>query len=150
MRGGDAPLHERAAFTCHAFVAGFDNRPAAATTYVPVCAYARDDAAVRARVVDYMRDTGLDPSLYQSICDGYANRPLFAGVGMQSWVARRRHEGSVRLTVYLATEAMRVHTPGIVPAPTADCSRPDATARSTTNDGPARSSTLGDVLALID
>ncbi len=152
MRGGDAPLRQRAAFTCHAFVAGGDDRAAAATIYVPVCAYARDDAAVRGRVVDYLHTSGLDPSLYQSICDSYANRPLHAGVGMQSWVARRRHSGSVRLTIYLGTEAMRVHAPGVVPAPTPDRSRPRAMAGSadSADGGGVKGSTLGAVLEFVD
>lgn len=120
MRGGDACLHERASFSCSSFVGERAERPAATTVYVPVCAYARDDAAVRARVVRYLGVHGFDPSPYAAIVDGYANRPLDAGVGMQSWLAFRRYQNRPRLTVYLGTEARRVFRPGEVPAPTED------------------------------
>jgi DMATS type aromatic prenyltransferase len=116
---GDVPLlHPRAAFTCSSFVQGSTERPVATTVYVPVCAYARDDARVLERVLKYLRDVGIDSSRYEAIVRGFANRPLQAGVGLQPWFAFRRH-GGVRITSYLATEAYHVHAPGTVPAPTA-------------------------------
>jgi hypothetical protein len=118
IRGSDEPMRERACFTCSAFAGERTDRPASITVYVPACAYALDDATVRSRVVDYMTKKGIDPRLYTSVIDGYANRPLDGGVGMQSWIAFRRYRGAVRLTVYLATEAQRVFAPGVVPAPT--------------------------------
>ena len=122
MSGGHARLKARAAFTCSSFAGEVHDRPLATTVYVPVCAYARDDARVRQRVRKYLVDQGGDPTLYDAILASYANRPLDTGVGMQSWVALRRHEEQVRLTVYLATEANRVFEPGEVPAPTGDYS----------------------------
>jgi len=124
MRGGDVQLKARAPFTCSSFVGERDDRPASTTLYVPVCAYARDDEAVRRRVHDYLTETGFDPSLYNSIVHGFANRPLDKGVGMQSWIALRRYQGHARFTVYLGTEANRVHPPGVVPAPTGERSIP--------------------------
>jgi hypothetical protein len=120
MRGGDERLHVRAPFTCSAFTEGHGARPAATTVYVPVCAYANDDAAVRERIRAYMVERDIDTRGYESLVDGYANRPLDAGVGMQAWFAVRKHHGETRFTVYLATEANRVHAPGTVPAPTAN------------------------------
>jgi tryptophan dimethylallyltransferase len=122
MRGGHDRLNARAAFTCSSFSGEADDRPAATTVYVPVCAYARDDESVRQRVRKYLVAQGGDPTLYDSMLASYANRPLKAGVGMQSWVALRRQEEQVRLTVYLATEAKRVFEPGEIPAPTGDYS----------------------------
>ncbi|HKO53195.1 MAG TPA: tryptophan dimethylallyltransferase family protein [Polyangiaceae bacterium] len=122
MSGGHARLNARAAFTCSSFSGGADDRPVATTVYVPVCAYARDDARVRQRVRKYLIEQGGDPTLYDSVLASYANRPLEAGVGMQSWVALRRQDEQVRLTVYLATEATRVFEPGEIPAPTGDYS----------------------------
>lgn len=122
MRGGHGRLNARAAFTCSSFSGDADDRPVATTVYVPVCAYARDDARVRERVRQYLVEQGGDPTLYDSVLAAYANRPLDAGVGMQSWVAMRRLDEQVRLTVYLATEANRVFEPGEVPAPTGDYS----------------------------
>jgi DMATS type aromatic prenyltransferase len=120
MRGSGERLNERAPFTCSSFVGRAIERPVATTVYVPVCAYARDDAAVLERVRAYMRRQGFDSSLYESIVNGFANRPLAEGVGMQSWIALRRFGTSARMTVYLATEARRIHAPGTIPAPTPD------------------------------
>jgi hypothetical protein len=122
MRGGHGRLHARAAFTCSSFIGDTGDRPASTTVYVPVCAYARDDARVQQRVKEYLVEQGGDPRLYDSVLAAYANRPLDAGVGMQSWVALRRHDEQIRLTVYLATEANRVFEPGEIPAPTGDYS----------------------------
>jgi hypothetical protein len=122
MRGGTGRLHARAAFTCSSFIGDAGDRPAATTVYVPVCAYARDDAQVQRRVRAYLIEQGGDPALYDSVLASYANRPLDAGVGMQSWAALRRHDEQIRLTVYLATEATRVFAPGEIPAPTGDYS----------------------------
>jgi hypothetical protein len=120
MRGGDERLTSRAPFTCGSFLEELDDRPAATTLYVPICAYARDDEEARLRVRDYLVGQGSDPALYEAILRGFATRPLDAGVGMQSWVAHRRYEGRARLTVYLGTEALERHAPGAVPAPTPD------------------------------
>ena len=122
MSGGEERLHARAAFTCSSFAGAADDRPQATTVYVPVCAYARDDERVHERVRSYLVNQGGDPKAYDAIVATYANRPLNEGVGMQSWIALRRHGGEVRLTVYLATEANRVFSPGEVPAPTGDYS----------------------------
>lgn len=118
MRGGAEPMAVRAAATCSAFIEGEDESPLATTVYVPVCAYARDDLVVRNRVNEYLLAQRMDARAYNALLDAFANRPLEAGVGMQSWVAFRRQHGRKRLTVYLATETHEIHAPGSVPAPT--------------------------------
>ncbi len=122
MRGGPDRLDVRAPFTCSSFVGEDHDRPASTTLYVPVCAYARDDSEARDRMRRYLKLKGVNPRQYCNMIDGYANRPLDAGVGMQSWMALRRYQDKARLTVYLGTEANRVHAPGEVPAPTLDYS----------------------------
>jgi hypothetical protein len=117
MRGGDRFFYARSPFTCSAYTSEQHERPVATTVYIPVCAFATDDAAVKRRIREYMLEEGLDPSQYERIVDGFANRPLEAGVGMQAWFALRRYRGKARFTVYLATEANHVHQPGTVPAP---------------------------------
>jgi hypothetical protein len=118
MSGGEEPLIARAPFTCSAFAGERSQRPTSTTVYVPVCAYARDDDAVRNRVAEYLSENGIAPGLYSSIIDGFANRPLDSGVGMQAWIALRRYRGRALVTAYLATEANQVYAPGCVPAPT--------------------------------
>src|SRR5690606_18722409 len=122
MRGGDERLNARAPFTCSSFVGERAERPVATTLYVPVCAYARHDAEAKERVRRYMEEKGVDSRQYCALVDGFADRPLDAGVGMQSWIALRRYRGVARLTVYLGTEANHVYEPGEIPAPTEDMS----------------------------
>jgi DMATS type aromatic prenyltransferase len=120
MRGSDQRLTARAPFTCSSFVGTQRNQPVSTTIYVPVCAYAQDDAAVLDRVRNYMDERQMDSSAYESLVWGFANRPLAEGVGMQPWIALRRIDAVTRMTIYLASEANRVHAPGTVPAPTED------------------------------
>jgi hypothetical protein len=118
MGGGARRFKDRATFTCAAFVGGADERPSATTQYVPVCAYALDDLEVEQRVSSYLLSQQMDDTPYRRVLSGFANRPLDAGVGMQSWVAFRRYRGVPRLTVYLGSETHRVFSPGTVPADT--------------------------------
>jgi DMATS type aromatic prenyltransferase len=120
MRGSGERLQERAPFTCSSFVGPERDHPASTTIYVPICAYANDDAAVLDRVRTYMDERHMPSSVYESIVWGFANRPLTEGIGMQPWIALRRFDDVMRMTIYLATEANRVHRPGEVPAPTPD------------------------------
>ncbi|HVW28819.1 MAG TPA: tryptophan dimethylallyltransferase family protein [Polyangiaceae bacterium] len=110
----------RSAVTCSSFVGGRDERPAATTLYLPVCVYARDDAVVKCRVNDYLARNAIDAALYNRIIDEFADRSLESGIGMHSWIAFRRHQQRERTTIYLATEANRIHPPGAIPAGTAD------------------------------
>lgn len=120
MGGGARRFKDRATFTCAAFVGGDDDRPSATTQYVPVCAYALDDLEVEQRVSSYLVSQQMDSAPYRRVLSAFANRPLHAGVGMQSWVAFRRYRGVPRLTVYLGSEVGRVFAPGTVPAGTID------------------------------
>jgi DMATS type aromatic prenyltransferase len=120
MSGGAEILNARAAFTCSSFIEGSERHPFATTLYVAVCAYARDDHAVRERVTNYLLDQGDDARAYGSVLDGFADRDLAHGVGLQSWTAFRRQGSSTRVTLYLASEARRIFAPGSVPAPTGD------------------------------
>lgn len=137
VSGGAPCFLLRPPFTCPSFVSGgpldpdgadgpeapegtaapdLDDRPAETTLYVPVCAYAQDDAVVHERISGALRARGIDPALYQNVLATFANRPLADGIGMQSWVAMRRQRGRLRLTVYLSTESRKVYPPGSVPA----------------------------------
>jgi hypothetical protein len=118
MGGGAERFRARATFSCAAFVEGDAERPAAVTHYVPVCAYSENDAVVEERVGAYLSEHGLAADPYRSMLRAFANRPLDAGVGMQSWVAFRRYQNVPRLTIYLGSEARKVHAPGSVPART--------------------------------
>jgi len=118
LSGDVARFTARATFTCAAFVEGEDALPPATTHYIPVCAYAETDAVVRDRVAKFMLENGLDDAPYRRTIASFAQRPLAAGVGMQSWVALRRWNGEPRLTVYLGSESRTVFAAGSVPAGT--------------------------------
>jgi hypothetical protein len=118
MGGRAGRFRQRAIFSCAAFVGGAEPRPSAITQYVPVCAYAADDLEVEQRVSTYLTAHGLDDAPYRRALAAFANRPLDAGVGMQSWVAFRRYRGVPRLTVYLGSETRCVFPAGSVPAGT--------------------------------
>ena len=122
MRGGDGPLAVRAAASCSAFTAEVgDGGPDATAVYVPVCAYAHDDGVASERLRAYMLSRSVDPSAYDRMLGAFANRPLWSGVGMQSWFSVRTADGAPRFAVYLATELRRVFQPGTVPAPSTAC-----------------------------
>jgi hypothetical protein len=126
MGGGAQRFRERATFTCAAFVGGQDDRPSAATQYVPVCAYALDDLEVAQRVSSYLQAHDTDDGPYRRVLAAFANRPLDEGVGMQSWVAFRRYKGVPRLTIYLGSETRCVFPVGSIPAGTRDHLRFDS------------------------
>jgi DMATS type aromatic prenyltransferase len=119
MAGGDAPMSARAPFTCHSFTSERPER-ATVTAYVPVCAYAHDDAVVARRFIEHLDELGIDSSLYRHSVLATAPRSLEAGVGLQSWIALRQDRPRPRHTVYIATEARRLFPPGTVPAPSGD------------------------------
>jgi DMATS type aromatic prenyltransferase len=129
MAGGARRFRKRATFTCAAFVGGQDHRPSASTHYVPVCAYALDDAEVEQRVSSYLQAHDMDDGPYRRVLAAFANRRLDQGVGMQSWVALRRYQGVPRLTVYLGSEARCVFPVGSVPGGTHDHMRFDSAAQ---------------------
>jgi DMATS type aromatic prenyltransferase len=119
-------LAKRASFTCAAFVEGQD-RPSSITLYIPICAYAKDDRVIRDRVAGYLRAHGMDAAGYERLINHFSNRPLEAGVGMQSWIAIKRDPSNPEFTVYLSTEAYSVYPPDSVPA--------DSTSRSVFSSG---------------
>lgn len=118
VSGGTQCFSSRATFSCAAFTEDGDGLPPATTHYIPVCAYADNDAVVEQRVAKYLVDNRLDDAPYRRALRGFADRPLEAGVGMQSWVALRHWDGAPRLTVYLGSESRTMFPTGTVPAAT--------------------------------
>jgi pyrroloquinoline quinone (PQQ) biosynthesis protein C len=107
----------RGLFTCLSFVGAHGNRPAAVTTHFPINGYARNDLAIRERVLACLEDLGLPLDVYARALEVFANRPLEAGVGLQSYVSFRREDRYPRVTVYLSMEAYRPGTVAPASAP---------------------------------
>jgi DMATS type aromatic prenyltransferase len=90
--------------TCLSFVQG-SARPNFATVHFPVRAYADDDKVIKDRVLRYLPPAGIAP--YARTLAAFAQRPLTAGIGMQTYVSLRiskEMSTEKRLTVYLAPE----------------------------------------------
>jgi DMATS type aromatic prenyltransferase len=79
------------------------DRPNTATIHFPVRSYADDDLEVYGRMRNFLE--GSDLELYERALASFVNRPLSAGVGLQSYVAVRLHPGAQRTTLYLSPEA---------------------------------------------
>jgi hypothetical protein len=116
IAGGEDRLQARAPHTYSAFTSeSEDPRPDSTSLYIPICAYARNDEETRKRVRNYLAQRGdIDPDLYDSIINGFANRPLEAGVGMLVWSSIRRQRGRARFHIYLAPEAYSIQAPGTI------------------------------------
>lgn len=120
--GENGVLPGRPPATCLSFIDGADERPAAATHYFPVNGgYAVNDAAVAARIRSYLTSTGASTEAYDQCLAAAAERPLDAGIGIQSYAAIRREKKGVRLTTYFALELFepgKIATASPRPAPT--------------------------------
>jgi DMATS type aromatic prenyltransferase len=100
--------------TCLAFTEKDRKRPAAATVHFPVNGYATNDAIVQSRVVAYLAKIDLPAKPYTELLARFAQRPLEAGIGLQSYVSLRYEKEKSRVTVYLPLE---VFEPGAVDRP---------------------------------
>lgn len=105
MGNSYGPFEARPVQTCLAFTSGSDS-PTSGTVYFPVRAYADSDLEVRERVLGYIHAEGAP--IYRAALEGFANRPLENGVGMQTYVSLRQAPGGRRLTVYLSPEVYAV------------------------------------------
>ncbi|MGN6110330.1 MAG: iron-containing redox enzyme family protein [Kofleriaceae bacterium] len=110
MLGHEGPYVARPLVSCWAFAGGAE--PSGATIYAPVAYYARDDHEVRTRVHRWLDKLGLSASRYDRCLQGFAGRPLDAGVGMHSYVSFKRDRGVPKMTFYLAPEAYQTFPPG--------------------------------------
>lgn len=84
-------------------------RPNAATIHFPVRDYATTDLEVYRRIRSFLTRDELVH--YERAIAGFTNRPLAAGLGMQSYVSVRLHSGPRHITVYLSPEAYRIEPP---------------------------------------
>lgn len=93
----------RSVLTCLAFTSDDDERPSSVTLHVPVRCYSRNDEESMERI-RFLQEPRAQAMLKQAV-HALAHRPLAAGTGLIQWASMRRHDGRVRTTFYLATEA---------------------------------------------
>ncbi len=117
MTGGMEIFSKWNLISCTAFTEQDESAPQTITTYVPMFAYAHDDDEAYHRIIKYLTNQNLSPTLYRNMIDCYKNRELSAGVGMQNWISlQRRSDNKMRWTVYLAAELLKVFRPGEIPS----------------------------------
>lgn len=84
-------------------------RPTSATIHFPVRSYADNDLEVFQRLQEFMAPDEME--LYSRALTCFTPRPLAAGIGLQSYVSVRLHDGPRHVTVYLSPEAYQVEAP---------------------------------------
>jgi DMATS type aromatic prenyltransferase len=116
MSDRQEPLSARPIFSCLAWASG-DSRPTG-TIYLPIAAYAPNDAVARNRIRDYLQRRGIPTRKFDTVMRDFANRPLEEGVGMLSYVSTKLGAGPPRVTAYLSPEVYSVRPPreSFVPA----------------------------------
>jgi len=114
VSGGNVALDGRPSATCLAFTDGDSLAASTATHYFPVKGYAANDAIAAQRIGAFLKAEGMSAEDYERPLRAFAQRPLEADIGLQSYVSYRRQNGKPRITVYLATE---LYQPGIAVSP---------------------------------
>ncbi|KID63592.1 Tryptophanase [Metarhizium brunneum] len=98
------PLQRKSVVTCFAFTT--DRTEPSATVHFPVSDYARNDAEIHCRVVEYCSNKApmVLPHYVRSIV-ALRQRSLSDGKGLHSWVSLKQSPGgSLGLTFYLSAE----------------------------------------------
>jgi DMATS type aromatic prenyltransferase len=111
--GHEGPYRARPLVSCWSFTSAA-TRPTGATLYAPVAYYVRDDQEACQRISQWLEPQGHASAAYASYLAAYARRNLASGSGMHSYVSFKRDKGKPRTTVYLAPEAYKVFTPGML------------------------------------
>lgn len=91
--------------TCASFVVGSATIPPVTTHYVPVGAYAENDAIISERVEKYLSGGALSAAPYRRALNAFIERPLEISVGAQTWAAVSWCNGVPRFTWRLAAVA---------------------------------------------
>jgi DMATS type aromatic prenyltransferase len=111
--GHEGPYRARPLVSCWSF-SSEGAKPTGATLYAPVAYYVRDDQEASQRIGTWLEPQPHASAAYASYLAGYARRNLAAGSGMHSYVSFKRDRGTPKTTVYLAPEAYKVFTPGML------------------------------------
>ena len=111
MAAGQTSFSQKPAITCFSLIEGDDSTPSSGTLYLPISNYAPNDRVVCDRLDLYFRQYGLPISIYHSMLQALAARPLEAGIGMQSYTSFRREQQQRRVAVYLNPEVNTIQPP---------------------------------------
>lgn len=112
MSGHDGPYSSLPVQTCLAYASNHE-APLMGTVHFPVRSYAPNDEIVRDRILEYLGEP--TAHIYSKAIASFANRPLDAGVGMQTYASLRQQKGGSRMTVYLSPELYNVDDTGEMP-----------------------------------
>jgi DMATS type aromatic prenyltransferase len=116
MAPAQTSFSQKSAITCFSLIEGDDAHPSSGTLYLPISNYATDDRVVCDRLDLYFIQHGLPVSVYQSMLQSLATRPLAAGIGMHSYTSLRREQQQRRVGVYINPEVNAVQPPKTIGA----------------------------------
>jgi DMATS type aromatic prenyltransferase len=114
MAAEQTSFSAKPAISAFSWVEGDDDTPSVGTLHLPISNYASDDRVVCDLVDLYFIQHSLPVSIYQSMLQALATRPLEAGIGMQSYTSLRREQQKRRVTIYLNPEVNVVRPPNKV------------------------------------
>lgn len=94
--------------SCFSFIEGNASTANTVTTHIPLTSYAANDQVMRDRIHKYLIDQNLSASVYESVLEAVASRPLGEGSGINSYISFRRDKRQKpRVTIYFALESHR-------------------------------------------
>ncbi len=116
----EGPYFARPLFTCTALIATESSPLVRRTLYVPITAYADDDAVAAQRIQGYLESQQLPVARYTDSVNALGGALANAAppsVGMHSYAALRREGGQPRVTVYLSPQAYTAKTANLASEP---------------------------------
>lgn len=105
----------RSLATCHNFLVGSGDRPAVATTHIPVSYVANDEIAA-ARIASALGKLGLPVETYRNALAASSWRSPEAGIGLQSYASYKRNGEKPKVTIYFPPELWGGTPPEVRPA----------------------------------
>jgi DMATS type aromatic prenyltransferase len=111
MADGQSSFSAKPAITCFSLISGDDATPSSGTMYLPISNYASNDLTVRNSITHCLGRYNLPVSIYDSVLQAFAARPLASGIGMQSYISLRREQTQQRVSIYLNPEIQAVLPP---------------------------------------
>ena len=109
MTGEAECLAARPVFSCLAAVS--DQPGVTSTAYIPMSAFAPNDAVARTRTTQYLESLSIPSAPFEECLSALTTRPLESSSGLISYVSTKVRAKSPRVTIYLSPESYSVAPP---------------------------------------